>query len=170
MEPRTAQPFVRRADLAGPDAATVGELVAAYLEQTLLEESAHTGVPIADGGLPERYRGEVDDPARAYERATVLLGGLGETPLAMAVVWRAERYREIKRVWVDPLARGRRIGSALIRAALDGADAPTRLTVWDWREDAIRLYRRHGFVPMPSWESRPRLLCMEVDPAVPKTG
>lgn len=69
---------------------------------------------------------------------------------------------EIKRLWVDPRARGQRVGSALLDAACYSANSlPMRLTVWDWRDDAIGLYRSRGFVAVPTWDRRPRLVCME---------
>jgi len=155
---------LRLADLSGPDADSVSRLVEAYLRQTEKEKATHVGGPAELADLPERYRQEVADPARAYGSATVHLAELDHAPVGVVVVQQTAGAREIKRLWVDPSARGRRAGSALLDAALNGADTPVRLTVWDWREDAVRLYRSHGFVPVPSWEDRPRLLCMELLP------
>ena len=45
------------------------------------------------------------------------------------------------------------------RAHLAGATA-LRLSVWDWRADALALYARQGFVEVPSRESRERLVCL----------
>lgn len=156
---------VRTADLTGADAAAVGGLVAAYLLQTEREKAAQLGGAPFSGVLPERYRREVDDPAGAYAGAEVLLADAGTGPAGVITVHRAGTAWEIKRIWVNPAARGLGVGAALLDAALEFADGaghdPVRLTVWDWREDAIRLYRRRGFVPVPSWEVRPRLICME---------
>ncbi|MFS0718454.1 GNAT family N-acetyltransferase [Arthrobacter sp. 1P04PC] len=161
--PRTTP--VRTADLDGPDAAAVGRLVAAYLVETEREKAARLGGPPFSGVLPERYRREVENPARAYSGAAVLVADSGYGPAGVITVHRACAAWEIKRVWVDPASRGQRVGAALLDTALkfvaaNGHD-PVRLTVWDWREDAIRLYRRGGFVPVPSWEDRHQLLCME---------
>ncbi|MDQ1130993.1 GNAT family N-acetyltransferase [Microbacterium sp. SORGH_AS_0888] len=153
---------VRSADLTGPDGASVSRLVEAYLIQTELEKATRTGETGTIARLPERYRREVEDPACAYEGATVYLAELGDAPIGVVVVQRSPTTCEIKRVWVDPSARGLRVGSALMDAALEGGELPVRLTVWEWREDAIRLYRRRGFVPVPSWEQRPGLVCMEL--------
>ena len=150
---------IRLADLTSPDAGAVSRLVEAYLTHTELEKAAHLGG--AGTGLPERYRAEVDDPARAYENAQVYLAHLAGSPVGVVIVQQTPTAYELKRVWVDPTARGHRVGSALIDAALSRQDLPMRLTVWDWRDDAIRLYGRRGFVPVASWEDRPRLLCME---------
>jgi GNAT superfamily N-acetyltransferase len=151
---------VRRADLTGPDGPAVGRLVEAYLLQTEQEKTSRLGG--AEVTLPARYREEIDHPQRAYENAVVHLAELDRVPVGVAVVQLVGGVREIKRVWVDPRARGRRIGSRLIDAALRERDLPTRLTVWQWRRDAIRLYRRHGFVTVPSWDPRRGLVCMEL--------
>lgn len=156
------QPIVRRADLAGPDAAAVAGLVRAYLVQTEREKAEQLGAGHSGGGaLPERYLEEVDRPERAYENAIVHLAEVGTSPTGVVVVQQAEAVREIKRLWVDPGARGMRVGALLMDAAIGGADLPLRLTVWEWRRDAIRLYTSQGFVPVPSWDDRPHLLCME---------
>ncbi|MCU1527075.1 MAG: acetyltransferase [Frondihabitans sp.] len=152
---------VRRADLTGTDNEAVGRLVGAYLRQTEREKAFHLGLPEPGADLPERYRAEVDNPARAYEHAEVFVAELDESPVGVVVVLEGSTVREVKRVWVDPRARGRRIGSALLDSALSEEDLPLRLTVWDWRDDAIRLYRKRGFITVASWENRPRLLCME---------
>ena len=152
---------VRPADLTGPDKQAVSRLVEAYLKQTEMEKAAYLGETGVEVILPERYRDEVEDPARAYDDAIVYVAESGHQPVGVVVVQRHLTAREIKRVWVDPDARGRRVGSALIDAALDEQDLPIRLTVWDWRDDAVRLYRKRGFIPVTSWEDRPRLVCME---------
>lgn len=152
---------IRLADLTGPDAWAVSRLVEAYLTHTELEKAAHLGGSGVGTALPARYRAELDDPARAYENAQAYLADLAGAPIGVVIVQRTPTAYELKRVWVDPTARGHRVGSALIDAALSRQDLPTRLTVWDWRDDAIRLYGRRGFVPVASWEDRPRLLCME---------
>ncbi|WPO87704.1 GNAT family N-acetyltransferase [Herbiconiux sp. KACC 21604] len=137
----------------------------AYLRQTEAEKAEHVGASASPPGdnseLPERYRSEVNDPRRAYAKALVLLAELGGEPVGVVVVQVNPDVREIKRVWVDPEARGLRVGSALIDAALTGHDEPTRLTVWEWRQGAVELYRSRGFVEIASWDERPRLLCLE---------
>lgn len=155
---------VRIAELSGPDAATVGDLVEAYLFQTESEKEAHLGQPFDPGGLPERYRDEVADPARAYDGSTVLLGERAGASVGVAVVHESPAADELKRLWVDPGARGLGVGSMLLDGALRGRDRPVRLTVWDWRTDAISLYRSRGFVEVPSGDGRERLLCFERTP------
>lgn len=180
MSPDLLPIRIRRADPAGADAPAVAALVETYLRQTEAEKALHLGgreagtspevaadgePTAADGSLPERYRGEVRHPGEAYAAATVLLAETGGAAVGVVVAQPGGDVFEIKRLWVDPAARGRRVGSLLIDAAiaLAGYPVPTRLrlTVWDWRHDAVGLYRRRGFVSVPSWEERPRLLCLE---------
>jgi ribosomal protein S18 acetylase RimI-like enzyme len=160
---------IRPADLDGPDNAAVGRLVEAYLTQTESEKAAHLG----EGGnartheLPERYRDEVDDPRRAYAGSVVSVADADGSLVGLVVVQLNEAAREIKRLWVDPGARGLRVGSALLDAALTRRDLPIRLTVWDWRDGPVRLYRSRGFDLVESWDDRPRLLCMQLAPRRP---
>lgn len=161
MDATTGTLAVRRADLAGPDAAEVGRLISDYLLQTEREKAQHLGTGESVAALPARYADEAGDPARVYAHATVHLAELGPRAVGVAVVHERADSIEIKRVWVDAAARGQRAGGALLDAAVSGHDLPIRLSVWDWRDPAIRLYRSRGFVIVPSWEARPRLICME---------
>lgn len=70
----------------------------------------------------------------------------------------------IARFWVDPVHRGHGVGRRLLAEALARLPRPVRLSVWDWRTPAIRTYERSGFAVVPSWESRERLVCMELRP------
>ncbi|PXA72797.1 GNAT family N-acetyltransferase [Cryobacterium arcticum] len=161
---------VRPADLTGPDSGVVSHLVEAYLRRTEFEKATHLSGLGAEADLPKRYRDEVETPARAYENATVYLAELNLLPVGVIVVQHNRANHEIKRVWVEPSARGQRVGSALIDAVLSQQDRPARLTVWDWRRDAIQLYRSRGFVPVASWEDRPRLVCMELPSTSPENA
>lgn len=67
---------------------------------------------------------------------------------------------EIKRLWVDPGHRGRRIADALLEAVIDGSQGDVRLSVWEWRAPALGVYRRLGFTEVPSWDARPGLVCL----------
>lgn len=162
MRPESNSITVRVADLAGVDREAVGQLVSAYLRQTETEKAAHLPGSAIEAELPERYRGEIADPERAYEGAVVYIAEWGRKPVGVVVVQRTQAIREIKRVWSDPTMRGHGVGSALMEAAISQRDLPIRLTVWDWRTDAVRLYSKRGFAPVASWEARPRLLCMEL--------
>ncbi|MEV8169911.1 hypothetical protein [Microbacterium sp. NPDC077486] len=41
------------------------------------------------------------------------------------------------------------------------AEGAVRLSVWEWRDAAIRLYTSRGFRPVDPWDDRDRLLCFE---------
>lgn len=152
---------VRPADLAGPDAIEVSRLVKAYLLQTEREKAHHLRGEAPESDLPARYAGEVEDPAHAYAHATAHLAELGGLAVGVVVLQQLGDVVELKRVWVDPRARGQGAGAALLDTAIADGDLPVRLSVWDWREAAIRLYRGCGFVTVPTWDDRPRLICME---------
>ena len=159
----STRPFIRRAILSGQDSAKVGRLVEAYLRQTEREKAAHlSGAPFRDNDeLPARYQAEVASPDAAYAGSSVYLAELGSAAVGVAVLKRAEGAMEIKRLWADPSARGRTVGSALLDAVLQEHQGPVRLSVWDWRDAAMRLYLARGFIRVPSWDEQPRLVCME---------
>jgi hypothetical protein len=100
--------IVRSADLDGPDNAAVGRLVEAYLTQTESEKAAHLGEghDAKAHGLPERYRDEVADPRRAYADSAVWVAESNGSSVGLVIVQQNEAVREIKRLWVDPGARG----------------------------------------------------------------
>jgi ribosomal protein S18 acetylase RimI-like enzyme len=49
---------------------------------------------------------------------------------------------------------------AALRDAEDLGASAVRLSVWEWREGAVRLYGSRGFERVSSWDDRERLLCM----------
>lgn len=69
------------------------------------------------------------------------------------------RTAEVKRMWVDPQARGSGIGSALLRAVEQHAVAAGCLTlVLDTHAslvEAIALYERHGFAEVAAYNDNP---------------
>lgn len=71
---------------------------------------------------------------------------------------------ELRRLWVAAAGRRRGVASALMSHARERAERAgaggLRLSVWDWRTDALGLYRSQGFDVVPSWESRERLICL----------
>jgi GNAT superfamily N-acetyltransferase len=91
----------------------------------------------------------------------------GGEPVGMIVLSPAgPGIKEVKRLWVEPSARGAGVGAALLRealhaAGLSGTEA-VRLTVWEWRHSALRSYLRCGFRMVPSWEDRAGLQCLEL--------
>lgn len=140
-------------------------LLAAYHLRTQAEK----GEPVADAALlPDRYRSEVLDPRAAFAGDTVLVASGADTDAlvgCLVVTAPVDGRCEIKRLWTTPSARGRGIASALVNAALAHAAADgvrtVRLSVWQWRTDAIGLYERLGFTVVAPWDERDRLVCME---------
>ncbi|MFD4754897.1 MULTISPECIES: GNAT family N-acetyltransferase [unclassified Streptomyces] len=132
-----------------------------------LRTEEEKGVPVpGPADLPAAYLAEIEDPARSFAGATVLLATDDGAPAGCVVVRApASAPAELKRLWTSPAHRGRGVGAALMATATAlarEAGAPAlRLSVWSWREDALRLYERAGFHKVPSWESRPELVCLE---------
>ena len=145
------------------DAAVVSRLVSAYLHQTEAEKAGRALADLRpDGTIPARYQSEVDDPAAAFVSSTVLLGVMDREAVAMVVLASEAGAGSITRFWVDPVYRGHGVGRRLLADALARLPRPVRLSVWDWRTPAIRSYERSGFAVVPSWETRERLVCMEL--------
>jgi putative acetyltransferase len=159
------QPGISIVRLLGRDPVQSGlaELLVAYHLQT----EAEKGEPVAGvDGLPERYRTEIRDPSSAFADAVVLVALNGSAAVGCLVLAEPVDGRtEVKRLWTDPLFRGRGIATALISSALvEAADLGVRvvrLSVWDWRTNAIALYERLGFTAVKSWDEREQLVCME---------
>ncbi|WP_431036207.1 GNAT family N-acetyltransferase [Streptomyces sp. P6-2-1] len=132
-----------------------------------LRTEEEKGVPVSGpADLPAAYLAEIDQPARSFAGATVLLATDDEAPAGCAVVRTpASAPAELKRLWTAPAHRGRGVAAALLATATTlatEAGAPAlRLSVWSWRENALRLYARTGFHRVPSWESRSELICLE---------
>lgn len=147
--------------------AAVGELLQQYHRQTELEKAIH-GIGLQTEGipLPAKYQDEIDDPEGSFAHSHVLVATDGPDVVGMLVLTVDSQASEVKRLWVAPSARGLGIGSALLQQALRVAkelkSQAVRLTVWPWREPALRSYRRLGFVDVQSWDSRSGLVCMEL--------
>ncbi|WP_413354902.1 GNAT family N-acetyltransferase [Microbacterium sp. 1P06AB] len=156
--------FIRPAHLDGGDRGPVAAMLADYHAQTEGEKVAHGVTP--PGELPERYAAEVRDPAASFAGADVIVAARDGETIGTAVLRRAGADLELKRLWVAPAGRRSGAGSALMAdAAARGRAAGAtglRLSVWDWRADALALYARQGFVEVPSWESRQRLVCLRL--------
>lgn len=157
------------ADLAeGQSIQWLGELLQDYHRQTEQEKAAHgIGMVPASGLLPAKYQHEIDRPSEAFANSRVFIAHKDEAPVGMLVLTPVDQgTSELKRLWVDPSLRGSGVGAALLREALLAAEErgseSVRLTVWEWREPAIRSYLRRGFRIVPSWEERAGLRCMEL--------
>ncbi|GAA3654357.1 GNAT family N-acetyltransferase [Microbacterium marinilacus] len=146
------------------DARAVARLLEDYLRQTEREKAEHGLAPGGAGRLPPRYQAEVDDPATAFADAVVVVAEAAGSVAGVAVLMEPcgdAVAAEIKRLWVDPAFRRAGIGRLLLQECVDRAAGVVRLSVWDWRTPAVRAYEGLGFVQVPSWESRERLICME---------
>ncbi|WP_440710544.1 GNAT family N-acetyltransferase [Herbiconiux sp. YIM B11900] len=148
------------------DDAAVASLLFGYHRQTEQEK----GRPVERAAdLPGRYRAEVEDPAAAFADCSLLLARTaGGDPVGCLVLTASGsdgELPEVKRLWVDPAARGSGVATALLDAAAERAhrcgDRGVRLSVWEWREGALRLYERAGFVRTDSWDDREGLVCLE---------
>ncbi|MDN3443995.1 GNAT family N-acetyltransferase [Microbacterium sp. APC 3901] len=141
----------------------MSELVRTYLLQTETEKiersQAESPAPLTE--LPQRYEREVADPGAAYADCTTLLAVTTQEPVGVVIVRIDGGEAEIKRLWADPDLRGRGVGSALLDAALALTSGRVRLSVWEWRTPAIRLYESRGFERVASWDERAGLVCME---------
>lgn len=161
IRPERASVRIRRTNLHGSDAVAVTHLVRTYLLQTEDEKREHgIAVPSPSGTLPPHYRQEADDPALAYAGCVVLIAELDDQPVGVVVIRPVAGEAEVKRFWTDPSVRGRGVGGALLDAALEVAGSPVRLSVWHWRDAAIRLYESRDFLRVESWEDREALVCM----------
>ncbi|MCK2241672.1 MULTISPECIES: GNAT family N-acetyltransferase [unclassified Crossiella] len=127
-----------------------------------LATEAEKGAPAPDAtGLPERYRREVLDPLGSFADGLVLLASTVDEPVGCVVL---TADGELKRLWVDPGWRGKGVARHLTEAAVQAAGTGVRLSVWDWRTDAIGLYRRLGFREVESWDERDGMVCFRLDP------
>ncbi|MDF2492235.1 MAG: hypothetical protein K0Q58_813 [Microbacterium sp.] len=136
----------------------VSQFLVAYHAQTEAEKIAH-GLR-ASGPMPAAYQAEIDDPATAFAGSVVLLARVAGAPAGMVVARPDDAGIEVKRLWVDPAVRGSGAGSVLLAGAAETGEGPVRLSVWDWRDDALGLYEARGFRRVASWETRPRLVCL----------
>lgn len=144
------------------DTATVSALLEDYLRQTEAEKADRGLAPDASS-LPGRYAREVARPAESLAGTRVLIGSVGGVDCGIVVISTTDAAgSELKRFWTTPPARGHGVGTALISEALRLAARPVRLSVWEWRTPAARMYRRLGFSVAPSWDKRPELLCLEL--------
>ena len=100
----------------------------------------------------------------ARPRGDILIARLDGATVGCAMYYpRGETLCEIKRVFVDPVARGSGAGRALMRAAMDDAanDGYTRMVLDTMVNltEAIALYETLGFSPCaPFYDPDPELL------------
>ncbi|MEU4741999.1 GNAT family N-acetyltransferase [Actinosynnema sp. NPDC023658] len=142
--------------------ADLAPLLLAYHLRTEAEKGS--AVPDVEH-LPERYRAEVLDPRAAFTGDVVLVADLDGAAVGCVVASApVDGSLEMKRLWVDPTARRKGVAKALVEAVVAHAAGAgvrsVRLSVWNWRHDAVALYERLGFTAVQSWDARPDLVCM----------
>ncbi|AFL90031.1 acetyltransferase [Terriglobus roseus DSM 18391] len=120
------------------------------------------------------YDKELEQLGQRYvePHAALLLAFLGDQPAGcVAIKLRPDRpgATELKRLWTEPLARGRGMGRALADAAIQwsrshGAESVLLDTVANAMPDAVRLYRALGFAETDRHNDNPvdNLLFMEL--------
>jgi GNAT superfamily N-acetyltransferase len=107
------------------------------------------------------------DPALVH--APVLIVEADGTPVGHAALKDLRGDWEMKRVVVDRSARGRGVGALLMAeletVAREGGARRIILQTGDRQQDAVRLYRRSGYTPIPVYEpyvrAIPFSLCFE---------
>jgi ribosomal protein S18 acetylase RimI-like enzyme len=88
----------------------------------------------------------------ASDQQAMLLAWDGTEPAGIAGVFASDDGAwQVISMWVDPEARGRGVGRALLDAVVTWArgrdpDRPIKLSVTDGNDDARSLYERYGFV------------------------
>ena len=93
--------------------------------------------------------------------AEVVIAELGGAPVGFALffpsysTFLAKPGMYLEDLFVQPVARGKGVGSALLsalaRISLDRSYGRFEWSVLDWNEPAIRLYRSLGAAPMDEW-------------------
>jgi ribosomal protein S18 acetylase RimI-like enzyme len=132
-------------------------------EWRLLRRQALAESPEAFGATLADWSGDGDTEPRWRQRLDQVPVNLiveeDGSPVGMVSVTQAtDSEAELISMWVAPTARGRGAGDALLRAAVDRANAAgvsrVVLKVRVRNEHAARLYRRAGFVDV-GWANRP---------------
>ena len=139
-------------------------LLAAYVLATEIEKGS-AATDAAD--LPEALRSYLAGAAEYHAGDVVLIASAGDLPVGCVVVTAPlDGVCEIKRLWVEPVARRGGAGRLLVREAIAAASSrgasTARLTVWPWRTQALALYASEGFGEVTSWDERDGLVCMEL--------
>jgi len=148
------------------DAPDIARLCRAYRD--LLKVRSRGLPPLVDTYYSaDTYGALIDDLPRIHARpgGDILLAVLDGAVVGCAMYYPLDTpgLTEIKRVYVDPVARRTGAGRALMRAAMDGArDDGYRRAVLDTiapLTEAIALYGRLGFVPCaPFYEPDPEFM------------
>ncbi|MBY5932783.1 GNAT family N-acetyltransferase [Tateyamaria omphalii] len=159
------------------DMADVARLCWAYRDLLLDRESGAGLPPMTAAFYPaETYQALIDDLPRIHARphGDILLADIDGITMGCAMYYplNDQGVTEIKRVYVDPAARGQRAGRRLIEDAMTRAraDGYTRMVLDTMASltEAIALYERMGFTPCAPYydeevapEFLPHLRCFD---------
>ncbi|MGW2093553.1 LLM class flavin-dependent oxidoreductase [Promicromonospora sukumoe] len=109
-----------------------------------------------DAEVAPRYadvpRGEGPPPVDVADVVATVLALAGDEPVGTAALKRTGTYAEVKRVFVAPAGRNRRLGARLLAAvehvAREAGYAEVHLQTGYLQPDAHRLYEREGWRPV----------------------
>jgi RimJ/RimL family protein N-acetyltransferase len=107
--------------------------------------------PVYQQVMAHQFNAQTVSYRNDFPRARFDIIELGGKPIGRIVVDRPGTMVYIVDQVVTPALRGRGIGTAIMRALMDEAQAtglPVRLKVAPGEEPALRLYLRLGFVPI----------------------
>jgi len=100
--------------------------------------------------------------AYAPPRGRLYMAGPSDAPhgcIALRPLDAAAAVGEVKRLYVRPAARGRRLGESLVRRLMEDARAigyrELKLDTLEWMSDARKLYERLGFAQCSPYYHNP---------------
>jgi GNAT superfamily N-acetyltransferase len=147
--------ILRSEDLLSPTAQLLIGRLNAELERQYPEDGA------------THFRLDPDEVAPG--RGCFWVAWLGDVPIGCGAIRKLDaETAEVKRMFVDATARGRGVGRAILdaleRAARDLGCRRLVLETGDRQIEAVALYRRAGFLPIPrfgEYVDSPLSVCME---------
>ena len=137
-------------------------------DAVLLRDRMVAEVATVYGSQRDYASGDGAKGVDASDVLVTLVAYAGDQPVAHALLRRLRDDVEIKRMFVDPAARGAGAAHVLMQALEDEARAvdATRIVLHtgDRQLAAVRTYERHGYMPIPVYEpyvGMPASLCFE---------
>ncbi|UKZ60732.1 uncharacterized protein TrAtP1_002003 [Trichoderma atroviride] len=162
--PPTPSSVLVRQATSSADLASVVECFKAYTAW-LDEDLTHQNYNAELNGLPGKYASPAGALLLAVDSATdAVLGCIALRPLNLEPVYlesrsKGLRYCELKRLFVYPEARGRRVAKTLLveaqRRARDGGYDEMLLDTLSKMTAAINLYKSEGFIEVEPYNSSP---------------
>ena len=125
-------------------------------------------VAAQEAEVMRRYGVDDAGPGLSAEAACLVARLDGRAVGCVAVAPLAARTGEVKRMYVEPAARGHGVGALLLRRAEDLATGlgydRLRLETGTEQPEAVGLYRAHGWAVIPCYgyfKDDPTTICME---------